>query len=133
MAGGDKFELFEKKMRAEGLSEAAVDAFRYNYQQLVQGVTGMVRMLRRSRDAGCCADASQTVSRRLLRTTSSHLHPSSTVQRYLISVTDCNAQVPEDTIEAITDLPRLESIGSADQEDIKVRRASRAGDCSMSC
>ena len=43
MAAGDKFELFEKKMRAEGLSEAAVDAFRYNYQQLVQGVTGMVR------------------------------------------------------------------------------------------
>ncbi len=43
MAGGNKFELFEKKMRAEGLSEAAVDAFRYNYQQLVEGVTGMVR------------------------------------------------------------------------------------------
>ena len=45
MAAGNKFELFEKKMRAEGLSEAAIDAFRYNYQQLVQGVTGMVRRL----------------------------------------------------------------------------------------
>ena len=45
MADGDKFELFEKKMRAEGLSEAAIDAFRYNYQQLVQGVTGMVRQV----------------------------------------------------------------------------------------
>ena len=45
MADNDKFELFEKKMRAEGLSEAAVDAFRYNYQQLVEGVTGMVRAL----------------------------------------------------------------------------------------
>ena len=42
MADGNKFELFEKKMRAEGLSEAAIDAFRYNYQQLVEGVTGMV-------------------------------------------------------------------------------------------
>lgn len=40
---GNKFELFEKKMRGEGLSEAAIDAFRHNYEQLVQGVTGMVR------------------------------------------------------------------------------------------
>ena len=48
MAAGDKFELFEKKMRAEGLSEAAIDAFRYNYQQLVEGVTGMVRQVCRA-------------------------------------------------------------------------------------
>jgi len=30
-------------------------------------------------------------------------------------------QVPEDSIEAITDLPRLDSIGSADTDDIKAR------------
>lgn len=40
---GNKFDLFEKKMRDEGLSDAAIDAFRHNYEQLVQGVTGMVR------------------------------------------------------------------------------------------
>ena len=43
MADSSKFDLFDKKMRAEGLSDAAVDAFRHNYQQLVEGVTGMVR------------------------------------------------------------------------------------------
>ena len=30
-------------------------------------------------------------------------------------------QVPEDDIEAISDLPRLESLGSADADDIKAR------------
>ena len=37
------WELFETKMRAEGLSQAAVDAFKHNYEQLVAGVTGLVR------------------------------------------------------------------------------------------
>ena len=32
----------------------------------------------------------------------------------------CAGQVPEDSIEAITDLPRLDSIGSADTDDVKV-------------
>lgn len=36
-------EKFEQKMKAEGLSQAAIDAFRLNYEQLVAGVTGMVR------------------------------------------------------------------------------------------
>ena len=43
MADSSKFDLFDKKMRAEGLNDAAIDAFRHNYQQLVEGVTGMVR------------------------------------------------------------------------------------------
>lgn len=29
-------------MKAEGLSQAAIDAFRLNYEQLVAGVTGLV-------------------------------------------------------------------------------------------
>ena len=37
------FGPFEEKMKAEGLSEAAIDAFRHNYEQLVAGVTGLVR------------------------------------------------------------------------------------------
>jgi UTP--glucose-1-phosphate uridylyltransferase/phosphoglucomutase len=40
-AEGD-FAPFEEKMRAEGLSDAAIDAFRHNYEQLVAGVTGLV-------------------------------------------------------------------------------------------
>ena len=36
-------EKFEQKMKAEGLSQAAIDAFRLNYEQLVAGVTGLVR------------------------------------------------------------------------------------------
>lgn len=36
------FAPFEEKMRKEGLSEAAIDAFRHNYEQLVAGVTGLV-------------------------------------------------------------------------------------------
>ena len=43
-AEGD-FGPFEEKMKAEGLSEAAIDAFRHNYEQLVAGVTGLVRPL----------------------------------------------------------------------------------------
>ncbi|CAL8468524.1 g8064 [Coccomyxa elongata] len=35
-------EKFEQKMKAEGLSQAAIDAFRLNYEQLVAGVTGLV-------------------------------------------------------------------------------------------
>ncbi|KAK9829520.1 hypothetical protein WJX72_006308 [[Myrmecia] bisecta] len=35
-------DKIEKKMRAEGLSDAAIDAFRQNYEQLVAGVTGLV-------------------------------------------------------------------------------------------
>jgi hypothetical protein len=32
-------------MKAKGLSKAAVDAFKLNYEQLVAGVTGLVRPL----------------------------------------------------------------------------------------
>lgn len=35
-------EKFEEKMKAAGLSEAAIGAFRLNYEQLVAGVTGLV-------------------------------------------------------------------------------------------
>lgn len=37
------FNAFEEKMRKADLSQAAVDAFRLNYEQLVAGVTGLVR------------------------------------------------------------------------------------------
>lgn len=42
--GGSKgdFGPFEKKMKDEGLSDAAIDAFRHNYEQLIAGVTGLV-------------------------------------------------------------------------------------------
>lgn len=38
----DKFEPFKAKMEAAGLSEAAIAAFKMNYDQLVAGVTGLV-------------------------------------------------------------------------------------------
>ncbi len=37
------WELFEKKMTKAGLSQAAQGAFKMNYEQLVRGVTGLVR------------------------------------------------------------------------------------------
>ncbi|GAX83425.1 hypothetical protein CEUSTIGMA_g10850.t1 [Chlamydomonas eustigma] len=37
-----KFEAFETKMKAHGLSDAAISAFKSNYDQLVAGVTGLV-------------------------------------------------------------------------------------------
>jgi hypothetical protein len=37
------WELFQEKMKAAGLSEAAMDAFKMNYEQLVAGVSGLVR------------------------------------------------------------------------------------------
>ena len=38
----DKWAMFEEKMKAEGLSQAAIGAFKHNYDQLVKGVTGLV-------------------------------------------------------------------------------------------
>eukprot|EP01026_Neomeris_dumetosa_P001635 TRINITY_DN10408_c0_g1_i1.p1 TRINITY_DN10408_c0_g1~~TRINITY_DN10408_c0_g1_i1.p1 ORF type:complete len:476 (+),score=83.55 TRINITY_DN10408_c0_g1_i1:57-1484(+) len=38
----ENFQLFEDKMRGESLSDAAVNAFRRNYEQLVQNVSGLV-------------------------------------------------------------------------------------------
>ena len=38
------FSAFEEKMRKADLSQAAIDAFRLNYEQLVAGVTGLVRL-----------------------------------------------------------------------------------------
>ena len=37
-----KFDAFQKKMQDAGLNQAAIDAFRLNYEQLEQGVTGLV-------------------------------------------------------------------------------------------
>lgn len=39
------WELFEEKMTKAGLSQAAQGAFKLNYEQLVAGVTGLVRRL----------------------------------------------------------------------------------------
>lgn len=36
------WSLFETKMKAAGLSGAAIDAFKHNFEQLVAGVTGLV-------------------------------------------------------------------------------------------
>lgn len=38
-------DKFEAKMKSAGLSQAAIDAFRINYEQLVGGATGMVGLL----------------------------------------------------------------------------------------
>lgn len=35
-------EKFEAKMKSAGLNQAAIDAFRLNYEQLKEGATGMV-------------------------------------------------------------------------------------------
>jgi len=42
MASTDGFAAFEAKMRAEGLSDAAVAAFRHNYEALASGETGLL-------------------------------------------------------------------------------------------
>jgi UTP--glucose-1-phosphate uridylyltransferase len=35
-------DAFEAKMKADGLNEAAIAAFRHNYEQLLAGETGLV-------------------------------------------------------------------------------------------
>lgn len=44
--------VFEKKMRDAGQSDASIAAFRHNYEQLVSGVTGLVRSGRGGRRRG---------------------------------------------------------------------------------
>jgi hypothetical protein len=62
-----QWPAFEAKMRKEGLSQAAIDAFKHNYQQLVQGVTGMVR--------GCSRDVPETLDQPVLWHAGSHDPP----------------------------------------------------------
>lgn len=38
----EKFAAYEQRMKKENLSQAAIDAFKGNYDQLVSGVTGLV-------------------------------------------------------------------------------------------
>jgi hypothetical protein len=38
-----KFSEFASKMKAEGLSDAAIAAFEYSYNELVSGNTGMIQ------------------------------------------------------------------------------------------
>lgn len=42
MQASSKWPEFEAKMKAKGLSEAAIAAFKSNYDQLVGGETGLV-------------------------------------------------------------------------------------------
>ena len=82
------WSLFEAKMRSKGLSDAAVDAFKHNYEQLVAGVTGLVR---------------------------SKL---STTPSYMSSPADpLHSQVPESDIEPVTELPHLDALKSASPPD----------------
>jgi hypothetical protein len=53
------FALFEEKCKNAGLSQAAVDAFKHNYDQLLAGETGLVGYGRSevvSRDCGRLSD-----------------------------------------------------------------------------
>lgn len=43
LIGKMSFALFDEKCRKSGLSQAAIDAFKHNYDQLLAGETGLVR------------------------------------------------------------------------------------------
>lgn len=43
----EKFAAYEQRMKKENLSQAAIDAFKGNFDQLVSGVTGLVSRLGR--------------------------------------------------------------------------------------
>jgi hypothetical protein len=58
------WELFETKMQGAGLSTAAIDAFKHNYEQLVAGVTGLVRACSRAPNSNCPAPPPLAVTRR---------------------------------------------------------------------
>eukprot|EP01031_Cornospumella_fuschlensis_P045591 gene45591-55798_t len=38
----EAFPVFESKMRAEGLSDAAIAAFKHSYAELLSGSSGMI-------------------------------------------------------------------------------------------
>ena len=40
----EKFAAYEQRMKKENLSQAAIDAFRANFDQLVSGATGLVSL-----------------------------------------------------------------------------------------
>ena len=92
------WELFQDKMKAAGLSSAAQDAFKMNYEQLVAGVTGLVRRV--ARDGGVQKSARAA--------------PPEAAHRTLL-------QVPEGDIDPVTELPRLETLATPPGADLKVR------------
>ena len=106
---------FEAKMAAQGLSRAAVDAFKHNYEQLVGGATGLVRACRgwRRRSApppsmtavrGCPTAAAHVQLAQLLGRPRSHTSLPTRHRR---------AQLPEADIEPVAELPRLEGLAGA--------------------
>ena len=51
----EKFAAYEQRMKKQNLSQAAIDAFKANYDQLVSGVTGLVSLeVWRVRDRLAC-------------------------------------------------------------------------------
>lgn len=90
------FNAFEEKMRKADLSQAAIDAFRLNYEQLVAGVTGLV---------SC-------------KIFSVRFHVSSERRE---SMCCCLFQVPEDEIEAVQELPYLVDLNASENADLKAR------------
>ena len=97
-------EAFEQKMKAEGLSQAAIDAFRLNYEQLVAGVTGLV-----CQHAVTFTDAVPIYSRESQMPFDG--------RRPILYI---QLQVPEKDIEAIDKLPRLADLKSKPVGDVKV-------------
>lgn len=99
-------EKFEEKMQAAGLSQAAVDAFRLNYEQLVAGVTGLVSQSFNARNCHC--------------------HPCLFLCARFMPVdlrSSIFSQVPEKEIEAIDELPYLADLKSKSVGDVKVRHS----------
>lgn len=104
-----KMEKVTAKMREAGLNQAAIDAFQQNYDQLVAGVTGLVRR-----------PALQTKVPNLV-----------SAQTNLTDNTAC-WQVSEKDIEAIDKLPRLDEQKRAEEGDLKVGIPASALPCNRS-
>ena len=77
-----KFDAFQQKMQEAGLNQAAIDAFRLNYEQLEQGVTGLVRYHIASCACGHIHCASETILHR--RCAQRAVEPSALHMRHLL-------------------------------------------------
>ena len=103
-------------MRAAGLSDAAVDAFRHNFDALAGGETGLVRERGGGqRKAGGRAPAQPNVWCRARADTRPH-HP-------LFPLAPPSTQMPEADIKPVDALPTLEELAAVPPtpEELKVR------------
>lgn len=124
-AAQSQWPAFEAKLRAKGLGDAAVAAFKLNYDQLVAGVDGLVRVGQAHARANVrCAAGCWHLRRCHSGAPPPGRRPHLRAARGVPPTRSIPAQVSEAEIEPVASLPELRSLPAAGG-DVAVRACVR--------